>query len=88
MASSYRPISILSMCYKLLERIILHRISPEVDEILNIEQAGFLTGRSTHDHVLAIPVTSKIAINEEIKKGVVFLDLTAAYDTLCGTQVC
>ena len=30
MASSYRPISLLSMCYKLLERIILHRISPAV----------------------------------------------------------
>ena len=68
MASSYRPISILSMCYKLLERIILHRISPTVDEILNIEQAGFRTGRSTHDHVLPIPLTSKMAINEEIKK--------------------
>ena len=46
MASSYRPISLLSMCYKLLERIILHRISPAVDEILNIEQAGFRPGRS------------------------------------------
>ena len=31
MASSYRPISLLSMCYKLLERIILHRISPKTE---------------------------------------------------------
>ena len=52
MASSYRPISLLSMCYKLLERIILHRISPA--EILNIEQAGFRPGRSTQDQVLAL----------------------------------
>ena len=47
-ASSYRPISLLSMCYKLLERIILHRISPAVDEILNIEQAGFRPISSTY----------------------------------------
>ena len=47
MASSYRPISLLSMCYKLPERIILYRISPAVDEILNIEQAGFRPGRRT-----------------------------------------
>ena len=46
-ASSYRPVSLLSMCYELLERIILHRISPAADEILNIEQAAFRPGRST-----------------------------------------
>ena len=54
MASSYRPISLLSMCYKLLERTILHRISLAVDGILNIEQAGFRPGRSTQDQVLAL----------------------------------
>ena len=42
------------MCYKLLERIILHRISPSVDEILNIEEAEFRPGRSTQDHVPAL----------------------------------
>ena len=42
------------MCYKLLERIILHRISPAVDEILNIEQVGFRPGRSLQDQVLAL----------------------------------
>ena len=30
-AASYPPISLLSVCYKLLERVILQRISPLVD---------------------------------------------------------
>jgi len=30
LAASYRPISLLSVCYKLLERLTLHRISPDV----------------------------------------------------------
>ena len=83
MASRYRPISLLSMCYKLLERIILHRISPAVDEILNIEQTGFRPGRSTHDQVLA-PLTTYFenGYQRRDKTGVGFLDLTAAYDTV------
>ena len=44
-------------------RIILHRISPAVDEILNIEHVE--NGYQRRD-----------------KTGVVFLDLTAAYDTV------
>ena len=81
-ASSYRPISLLSMCYKLLERIILHRISPAVDEILNIEQAGFRPGRSTQDQVLALTTYVENGYQRRDKTGVVFLDLTAAYDTV------
>ena len=83
MASSYRPISLLSMCYKLLsQRIILHRISPAVDEILNIEQAGFRPGRSTQDQVLALTTYVENGFQRRDKTGVVFLDLTAAYDTV------
>jgi len=31
LAESYRSISLLSTCYKLLEHLVLHRISPEVE---------------------------------------------------------
>ena len=44
LAASYRPISLLSVSFKILERLILHRISPEVEAILQVEQAGFRTG--------------------------------------------
>ena len=82
MASSYRPISLLSICYKLLERIILHRISPAVDEILNIEQSGFRPGRSTQNPVLALTTYVENGFQRQDKTGVVFLDMTAAYDTV------
>ena len=82
MASRYRPISLLSMYYKLLERIIFHRMSPAVDEILNIEQAGFRPGRSTLGQVLALTTYVENGYQRCDKTGVVFLDLTAAYDTV------
>ncbi len=81
MASSYRPISLLLMCYKLLERIILHRISPAVDEILNIEQAGFRPGRSTQDQVIALTTYVENGFQRRDKRSCL-PGLDCAYDTV------
>ena len=35
LAANYRPISLLSVCYKLLERLALQRISPTVEGLLS-----------------------------------------------------
>ena len=49
------PINLAAIVsFKILERLILQRISPEVEAILQVEQAGFRTGRSTCDQVLAL----------------------------------
>lgn len=53
-ADSYRLIAFLSVCYKLLERLILNRISPIIDAITPIEQAGFRTGRRCTDQIAAL----------------------------------
>ena len=49
LAVNYRPISLLSVCYKLLEHLALQRISPTVEGLLSPDQAGFRKGRSTCD---------------------------------------
>ena len=54
LAANYRPISLLSVCYKLLERLALQRISPTVEGLLSPDQAGFRKGRSTCDQVAAL----------------------------------
>jgi len=38
---SYKPISLLSASYKLLERLIYNRISKTIDQVLPQEQVGF-----------------------------------------------
>lgn len=45
--SSCRPIAILSMCYKPLDRLLYYRTSPLVEELTIPEQAGFRSGRSS-----------------------------------------
>ena len=84
-ASSYRPISLLSVCFKVLERLILRRVTPDVEEILSADQAGFRPGRSTCDQVLALTTFIENGFQRKMKTGAVLLDLTAAYDTVWHT---
>nr|CAB3266991.1 reverse transcriptase [Phallusia mammillata] len=80
--SSYRPISLLCCTYKVLERIILARITPLVEPFLPSEQSGFRKHRCTSEQVLAL--TSHIETGYELKNttGAIFVDLSAAYDTV------
>ena len=79
---SYRPISLLCTTYKLYERLILNQISPTIEEHLTPDQAGFRPGRSCCGQVLNL--TQFIEDGYETKQitGTVFVDLTAAYDTV------
>ena len=81
-AASYSPVSLLSVCYKLLEHLALQRISPIVEGILSPVQAGFQKDRSTCDQVAALTSYIESGFLQNLKTGVVFLDLSAAYDTV------
>lgn len=78
----YRPIALLSVCYKLLERLIHNRIKPVVEELLPIEQAGFRSGRSCCDQVLALTTHIEYGFEHHKKSIATFIDLSSAYDTV------
>ena len=80
--TSYRPISLLCTSYKLLERVILARITPVIEPKLPKEQAGFRQGRSTFDQVAQLTDTIEDSFDRGQATGAVFLDLKAAYDTV------
>ena len=52
LAKSYRPISFLSHTFKLMERLLLNRLSPFVEEHLIEHQARFRHGKSTTAQLL------------------------------------
>ena len=79
---SYRPISLLCVPYKILERLIYARVEPLIDPLLPREQAGFRRGRSTVDQVTLLTQSIENAFEAKKKTGAVFIDLTAAYDTV------
>lgn len=79
---SYRPVSLLSVSLKLLERLILNRIGPKIDLEIPQDQAGFRKNRSCTDQVLSLTNFIESGFQKQLKTAAVFVDLTAAYDTV------
>ena len=80
--SSYRPISLLCCLYKLLEKVILTRVTPMINRVVPIEQAGFQQNRCTTEQVLALTSHIESGFERKQKTGTVLIDLSAAYDTV------
>ena len=79
---SYRPISLLCIPYKILERLIYAHVEPLIDSLLPKEQAGFRHEKSTVDQVVLLTKNIEDSFEAEKKAGAVFVDLTAVYDTV------
>lgn len=79
---NYRPITLLSSLYKLLERVIYNRIQISVNNVVPIDQAGFRQQRSCADQVLALTTFIEAGFQNKEKTSAAFIDLTAAYDTV------
>jgi len=77
-----RPISLLCVPFKILERLIYTRVDPIIDPLLPREQVGFRHGRSAVDQVTLLTQDIEDSFSVKKKTGTVFVDLTAAYDTV------
>ena len=82
--SNYRPISILSVVSKIIERAVHRQLSEFIDEnyILNSNQSGF---RPKHSTTTALTkFVNDLSWNIENKQisGVAFIDLRKAFDTV------
>ena len=78
------PCSITVVCcaLKILERLIYARVEPLIDPLLPKEQAGFRRGKSTVDQVVLLTQNIEDSFEAKKKAGAVFINLTAAYDTV------
>ena len=77
----YRHISLLLFPFTILERLIYACVEP-IDQLHPQEQAGFRHGRSTVDQVTLLTQNIEDSFLAKKKAGTVFVDLTAAYDTV------
>ena len=68
--------------YRLFERVLLSRLSSIVERSISQSWAGFRGGRSTAEQVVALTSLIEAGFNCKMKTGAVFVDLSAAYDTV------
>ena len=87
--SNYRPISLLSITSKLLEKIIYSRITTFLDSSypLAANQWGFLSGRSTTHALLSVVHDWLSSMEDGHEMGAVFFDLTKAFDSVAHRQL-
>jgi len=79
---SYQPISLLCVPFKILEKLIYARVETVIDPLLPQEQASFRHGRSAVDQVTQLTQDIDDSFSAKKKAGAVFVDLTAAYNTV------
>ena len=79
---SYRQLSLLCVPYKILEGLVYARVEPLIDPLLPKEQAGFRSRKSIVDQVVLLTQNIEDSFEAKKKAGAVFIDLTAAYDTV------
>ena len=72
----------LCVPFKIPERLIYACVETIIDSLLLREQAGFRHRRSTIDQVTMLKQDIKDNFTAKKRAGAVFVDLTAAYDTV------
>ena len=79
---NYRGISLTSIVSKTLNRMLLNRIKPSLEEILRNNQNGFRPGRSTTSHILALRRIVGGVKAKNLKATMLFIDFKKAFDSV------
>ena len=80
--SNHRGISLISVPSKLLLRVLLNKIKPNIEERLREQQAGFRGGRSTVDQIFALRQVVEQRWEYALPIYCSFIDLEKAYDSV------
>ena len=83
--SNYRPISLLSITSKVMEKI--NNVIDFVRDKLNVHQFGFLKHRSCLSQLLIFYSTIINSMDSKIPTDVVYLDLSKAFDSVSHNKL-
>ncbi|XP_056685776.1 uncharacterized protein [Spinacia oleracea] len=79
----FRPIACCSIVYKLISKILTHRMQSIIGEVVNDSQAGFIPGRNIADNILLASELVKCYSRKYISpRCMIKVDLKKAYDSL------
>ena len=84
-ASSFRPLTLSSYFGKVLERIMDLRIRQHIlnDGLVDDDQEGFITGRSTTRYLFRLLATLNEIKRQKLACIILFIDFEKAFDSIC-----
>ena len=80
--SNYRPISLLCIVSKVLERAVLNQIKSEILPLITQFQHGFLGGRSTETQLLHVYNYINSILDSSGQADIIYLDFSKAFDSV------
>ena len=78
--SNYRPVSLLPVSSKILERLIYNSMYKHISDLLSPNQSGFRTGDSCINQLLSITYDIFHCFDEGMETRAIFLDISKAFD--------
>jgi hypothetical protein len=89
--NNYRPITVLPILAKIVERVIEKRLSTFIDDInfISANQFGFCKASNTEAAVINLlnDVQTNMDKNKDMLIGLLFIDLSKAYDSISHNQL-
>ena len=80
LCQNYRTISLISHPSKVMLKIILNRLQPQVEEVIAEEQAGFRAQRSTTEQIFNLRILCEKYLQHQQNLYYVFKDFKKAFD--------
>lgn len=82
--SQFRPISLCNSIYKVVSKVIVNRLKEIIPTVISPNQAGFVPGRSIHEHIVVAQEMVHSMRRLTGRKGAfaIKVDLPKAYDKL------
>ncbi|KAI8427072.1 hypothetical protein MSG28_014711 [Choristoneura fumiferana] len=79
---NWRGITLLPTAAKVLAKILLNRMSPEIAGTLREEQAGFRSGRTCTDHTNTLRILIESCVEWRAELFLAFVDFEKAFDSV------
>ena len=95
LCQNYRTISLISHSSKVMLKVILNRLKPQAEEIIDEEQAGFRARRSTTEQIFNLRILFEKYLQHQQKLCHVFTDFKKPlteygmqpYEPPCGSTI-
>lgn len=78
--SSYRPISLLNVDFKILSKILARRLEKILPNIINVDQSGFVVGRNSCINMRRLLNIIQLSHQQKLTSMVIGLDAEKAFD--------